>query len=286
MTESRAAATDAPALKKRGWHRSAWIAAALVIPIATMLLWPRRSEAYTTPGGHTITQVALGHSAVPNESANVAILAQVRRTGLCAWHLEFCKYRGLYRQVGLPFLILCMIGLPCWLVFRLYRRRTSGQPLSAGREILLLTAVVYLLCLAALTLTPNRNSRLRAEDRPGIELRPDLVTLTCSEASLPGAPNARTFCVQNAAGNVMLFFPLGILLPLVWMRLRFWRGIQIAIALSIGIELLQYSSRAWGSYRSADVNDVVLNGLGAFLGLALVSLLRLRPASRPTVRRA
>jgi glycopeptide antibiotics resistance protein len=84
----------------------------------------------------------------------------------------------------------------------------------------------------------------------------------------------------------MLFFPLGILLPLVWRRLRFWSGIQIAIALSVSIELLQYLSSAWGSYRAADVNDVILNVLGASLGLALVTLLRLRPGARPAVQRA
>jgi glycopeptide antibiotics resistance protein len=81
----------------------------------------------------------------------------------------------------------------------------------------------------------------------------------------------------------MLFFPLGILIPLVWRHLRFWRGTQIAIALSFGIELLQYLSSAWGSYRAADVNDVILNVLGASLGLALVSLLRLRQGTRPAV---
>jgi glycopeptide antibiotics resistance protein len=83
----------------------------------------------------------------------------------------------------------------------------------------------------------------------------------------------------------MLFFPLGILIPLVWRRLRFWRGIQIAIALSSSIELVQYLSRAW-SNRSADVNDVVLNVLGASLGLVLVSLLRLRRGTGPAVPRA
>jgi glycopeptide antibiotics resistance protein len=84
----------------------------------------------------------------------------------------------------------------------------------------------------------------------------------------------------------MLFFPLGILLPLVWRRLSFWRGMQIAIALSCSIELLQYASSAWGSYRAADVNDVILNVVGACLGLALVSLLRWRPGTPAAVARA
>jgi glycopeptide antibiotics resistance protein len=125
----------------------------------------------------------------------------------------------------------------------------------------------------------------RAEATVGIDLHPNLASLTCSSANLPSGSTARAFCVRNARGNVMLFFPLGILLPLVWRHLRFWRVMQIAIALSISIELVQYLSRAWIN-RTAGVNDVILNGLGACLGLVLVSLLRLRQGTRPAVPRA
>ena len=185
-----------------------------------------------------------------------------------------------YRSFLAPILVLGSIVVPCWLVFRLYRHRTRGRPLSLRREVLLLIFIVYLAGLAAATLTPNRSSRLRAAGTGGIELRPNLASLTCSSATLPRGSTAQAFCVHNARGNVMLFFPLGILLPLVWGRLRFWRAVQIAIALSCSIELLQFLSSAWGSYRAADVNDVILNVSGACLGLALVSLLRLLPWGR------
>jgi glycopeptide antibiotics resistance protein len=191
-----------------------------------------------------------------------------------------------YRSLAFPILVLSLIVVPCWLAFRLYRHRTRGHPLSFPREILLLTFVLYLAGLAAVTLTPNRSSRLRAEGTGGIELQPNLASLTCSAAILPRGSTARGFCVRNARGNVLLFFPLGILMPLVWTHLRFWRGIQIAIALSFSIELVQYVSSAWGSYRSADVNDLILNVLGACLGLAFVSLLRLRQGTRPAMERA
>ena len=190
-----------------------------------------------------------------------------------------------YRSFAFPFLVLSAIAVPCWLVFRLYRLRTPGHRLSFHREILLLTFVVYLSGLAVATLLPNHNSRLAAEAAVGIDLRPNLASLTCSSAILPRGSTARAFCVHNARGNVMLFFPLGILIPLVWTHLRFWRGILIAIALSSGIELVQYFSRAW-SNRNADVNDILLNGLGAFLGLALVFLLRLLRGTRHAVTRA
>src|SRR5882672_2360920 len=121
-----------------------------------------------------------------------------------------------YRSFVFPFLVLSAITVPCWLVFRLYRLRTRGHPLSFHREILLLTFVVYLSGLAAATLTPNHSSRFRAEATVGVDLNPNLTSLTCSSAILPRGSTARAFCVRNARGNVMLFFPLGILLPLVW----------------------------------------------------------------------
>lgn len=191
-----------------------------------------------------------------------------------------------YRSFAFPILVLSAIAVPCWLVFRLYRLRASGHALSFQREILLLIVVLYLSALAAVTLEPNRPSRMVAESMVRFELRPNLASLTCSSASLPRGSTAQSFCVRNARGNLLLFIPLGILLPLVWRRLRFWKGIQIAIALSCSIELLQFLSMAWGSYRTADVNDVVLNVLGACLGLVLVSPLRLRQGNRRAVARA
>ena len=180
-----------------------------------------------------------------------------------------------YRSIALPFLVVSAIAVPCWLVFRLYRSRTAGRSPSFRREILLLTFVVYLCGLAVATLSPNHNSRLAAEAAAGIDLHPNLASLTCSSAILPSGSTAQAFCVHNARGNVMLFFPLGVLIPLVWRNLRFWSGIQIAIAVSASIELIQYLSRGWMN-RSADVNDVLLNVFGASLGLAFVFLLRLR----------
>jgi glycopeptide antibiotics resistance protein len=193
----------------------------------------------------------------------------------------FLPYRSFFE----PFLVLTAIVVPCWLIFRLYRLRTPGHRLSFRREILLLIFIVYLCGLATATLLPNHNSRSAAEAAMGIDLRPNLASLTCTSATLPRGSTAQAFCLHNARGNFILFFPLGILIPLVWTRLRFWRGIQIAIAVSVGIELVQYLSMAW-SNRNADVNDVILNVLGASLGLALVFLLRWRPSPRPEVSRA
>ena len=179
-----------------------------------------------------------------------------------------------YRSYFVPFLVLSAIAAGCWLVFRLYRRRTAAHRLSLLREVLLLIVVVYLAGVAVATLTPNRSDRLRAEGRGGIDLRPNLASLTCSSPRLPEGSTAQAFCVHYARANAALFFPLGLFLPLVWRRLRFWKGVLVSVAFSISIELVQLLSSAWGSYRAADINDVILNVLGACVGLAIVFLAR------------
>jgi glycopeptide antibiotics resistance protein len=190
-----------------------------------------------------------------------------------------------YRSIFVPFLVVCAVAVPCWLLIRLYRARTRERPASFGRELLLLIFVVYLSGLGAATLEPNRNSHAAVAASDGLQLRPNLASLTCSSASPFRGSTARGFCMRNARGNLALFVPLGILLPLVWRRLRFWNGLLAALAISVGIELAQYLTRPW-SNRLADVYDVILNVLGAALGLALVALLRMRPGARPAVARA
>jgi VanZ family protein len=180
------------------------------------------------------------------------------------------------------------VAVPCWIVLRWYRLRSTGKHASFARELLLLTLVLYLSGVAAATLAPERGARARTRHAAtgGLVLRPDLATLTCVPPVSPAGSNAGSFCGYNAKGNVLLFFPLGILLPLLWRRLRISTGMLIALALSVSIELVQYVSSAWGSYRLADVNDVVLNVLGASLGLALVALLRAGWSRRPSAVRA
>ena len=68
-----------------------------------------------------------------------------------------------YRSFIVPILVLSAIVVPCWVAYRLYRRRTAGHRVSFHREILLLIVVLYLSGLAAVTLEPSRPSRAVAE---------------------------------------------------------------------------------------------------------------------------
>jgi glycopeptide antibiotics resistance protein len=73
-------------------------------------------------------------------------------------------------------------------------------------------------------------------------------------------------------GNLAMLFPLGIYLPFLYRRMsHFFIVVFVAFLISVTIELLQLAT----SYRSADVDDVFLNTLGAGAGFLFFALVKL-----------
>ncbi|WP_270171030.1 VanZ family protein [Paenibacillus sp. SYP-B4298] len=72
--------------------------------------------------------------------------------------------------------------------------------------------------------------------------------------------------LRNIGGNLLLLLPLGALLPLASWR----QAIATGAALSLAIETLQLlmTKVGWGM-RTFDVDDVLLNTLGCFIGYLL-----------------
>lgn len=80
---------------------------------------------------------------------------------------------------------------------------------------------------------------------------------------------------NNASGvwqfllNIIMFVPLGFLLPVVFRRLRSWHGVLVvSLAFTVATELLQLIS-----YRGTDIDDVIANTLGGLCGFALYLVL-------------
>lgn len=81
---------------------------------------------------------------------------------------------------------------------------------------------------------------------------------------------------RNLAGNVAAFLPMGVLLPVVLTRLRRMRSIlAYSLAISLFIEVVQLFT-GLGSF---DVDDILLNVLGAAIGgLAVILCTRTSPS--------
>ena len=71
---------------------------------------------------------------------------------------------------------------------------------------------------------------------------------------------------EQIVGNLIMLLPLGIYLPLLYRRLNnFAWFLLVSLVVAIAIEFLQLATK----FRSADVDDVILNTSGAVAGFIL-----------------
>ena len=90
----------------------------------------------------------------------------------------------------------------------------------------------------------------------------------------PGTCNLRVFRtlrygITIFAGNVIMFIPFGFLPAVLWRNSRWWKALAIAAAIPAVIESWQIHIG-----RSFDVDDLLLNTVGALLGWLLWLLLK------------
>lgn len=160
----------------------------------------------------------------------------------------------MFRIWTFPALAL-MCAVP-WAAIRL----TMGAP---GRRVAVEAVFVgYLAAMLYVVLFP-------------LPWRPDDARLVAASVNLVPARTImgiiRDFhglIIQQIMGNVVMFVPLGFLLPLLDARYRrFAATAAVVLAVSLGIELAQLALLlALAARRSVDVDDVILNVTGACLG--------------------
>jgi glycopeptide antibiotics resistance protein len=83
------------------------------------------------------------------------------------------------------------------------------------------------------------------------------------------------FWISQAIGNLLLLLPVGLFGPIAlpWLN-RWWRVLLAALVISVCIETAQL----WIPERSADVDDVLVNVVGALLGYWILLLIGVQPS--------
>jgi glycopeptide antibiotics resistance protein len=141
---------------------------------------------------------------------------------------------------------------------RLGDRRRSWEPTI----LLWLAGSGYALLLVVLTLLPIRSDPWRVH-YPTEDHTPQLRVLRGSGTN-PFLSSHPLHMLAEQVGNVLLFAPLGFLLPLLWPRVnRLWQVLALGAGTSLGVELAQI---AMPGIHRADVNDVLLNTVGVGFG--------------------
>jgi glycopeptide antibiotics resistance protein len=185
----------------------------------------------------------------------------------------------LARGLGASLVLVAATGVIALIAIALYARSLRRRGASAAlvrRGITSFALVLVVLAIAAVALVPTAYA---GQER----------ALTLIPGHGLDRPWQSSIAAGNIFGNMLLFLPLGFLLPLRfgWLRPA-GRLVLLVTASSLGIELAQY---ALNLGRAADINDIVFNVAGAAVGWAAFAAVQAfggltsRGALRPTHRR-
>ncbi len=178
--------------------------------------------------------------------------------------------------------LLLLTSIPLWFIIRFLYNRTSvgrrNKP-SAGRELLLHLFFLYLICVFAVTLFPFymywENGKL-VENEVSINIIPifptyNKIAYILRNTNLEGYAYMILFWIKNIGGNGILLLPMGFMLPVLWKPFgRFGRNVLFCFSFSLGIETVQLLTGFLGNRgRAFDVDDIIMNTIGAILGYIL-----------------
>jgi glycopeptide antibiotics resistance protein len=178
-------------------------------------------------------------------------------------------------------IFLIAATLPFWIAARILiyvSRKKRNEQAQIRTEFVLTTFFVYLIFLAAMTVIPTQMTSFRNPNFDELNFIPILNSIKCF---LPedgtGKPKIMFVCLENIIGNIVLFIPLGILLPFASKRFHSLKRILVfAFCISLSIEVIQFFSRFLGNFRVVDIDDILLNTLGAFIGFRILCLCQRR----------
>ena len=189
------------------------------------------------------------------------------------WYLEITLD---YIKQMLP----CMaIGAGGFLALLHHRRRglyRRGLQSGVVREIGLFVFVLFCAGLAALTVFPSNFWTVSHWQEAFQGLRPFFPITPLSESvqyigwtpTLFRGDTLGEWGFYMVAANALIFVPIGFFANLLWRRSRWWKGLAVGFCVSFTIEFLQLFVN-----RSTDVDDLILNTTGAFLGGMIALLL-------------
>lgn len=179
------------------------------------------------------------------------------------------KIRTIIRHIinMIPYMI---VTIPIYLIIRATILKIKNQKVNWYHESSLFIFVIFIVGLASQTIIPKFEFGITGFNivKSGIHdtnLIPFKVLFeTYNEVFVNGYIN---YFLINFLGNIMLFIPFGIFIPLLW-RVSIKKVILIGFCSSLFIEVSQLLLT-----RGTDVDDLILNTIGVVLGVVLYRIL-------------
>lgn len=136
------------------------------------------------------------------------------------------------------------------------------------KEIIYLIFIIYLVALIYFLFFSEKLGRGNLSNNIGINLKPfNEIKRYMNNKSQIGDITS----ILNIYGNVFLFIPYGIMMPLMQKKRKIIKTTFYTMIFSIIIEFLQYIFKV-GIF---DIDDIILNTIGGFLGYIIYKIFRL-----------
>ena len=165
--------------------------------------------------------------------------------------------------------LYALLLLPFYVASRIFYLR--GKHYTYKRESIMLVFFIYCVCIFSQTIIPKftLSNGIIAVSKGSNLVHQNFVpfkTIQNYIEMLDGANALIAF--YNLAGNIILFIPFGLLIPLLWHKIRSFKGIGIVVvAIPVFIEGTQYFIG-----RSVDIDDVILNCFAIAVGYSIWKL--------------
>lgn len=184
---------------------------------------------------------------------------------------KWCSERVL---VMLRASFIYLVSMPIYLFILVINAK---KRVSFKKHIIVFLTFVY--CLAVISVTlfplPIQKSLLESRRSPDYPNPKHNLVPIVDLIKVARIANFRT-AARTIGGNILLFMPLGVLLPVLNRRLNSLSGIFISGVLgSVTVEGAQLliSLILGFNYRTFDVDDIILNTLGVIIGYSFLCLL-------------
>ncbi|MGH4120381.1 VanZ family protein [Clostridium sp.] len=176
---------------------------------------------------------------------------------------------GIRLEIEFLFIII----LPMWILVRVVSilKNRSKVQFSIKREIVLNLFLVYILSFIGITLFPLMINWDGSKGMVSVNFVPVFNTID-SVINIPQDSQMHNFMIRfwikNILGNTLLLFPFGLLLPILWRKFyNVRKTLLYSFLFSLGIEINQLLSYYVGNIgRSFDIDDIILNTFGAWIG--------------------
>ena len=163
-------------------------------------------------------------------------------------------------MITIPYVYIVFILIIIWVIYRIIIKEKNIL-----REVVINIFFIYFLMLINLTICKMNMLQISFQNRCYVNYIPFIETIKMFKDNFTGIGSA----IYNVVGNILLFAPLGFLIPLLFKKKNKIANIALyGLIASLAIELIQLLTAT----NFTDIDDIILNTLGAVLGFFIFNV--------------